>query len=170
MEITINIPSEIANDELEVLFKKILEERREPKTFGELVRNRPFFTPCFPNRDAREEPVYIFENPHFHNDDAWKLFVSLGKLLHQATDKYRIRGLRGAHMDCYHYPDNITHHKPPRTISELTTEEKTISANMMEEMIDIWNRYMVQVHPCAICNYEDGKGFIEVPAKNPLEK
>ena len=42
--------------------------------------------------------------------------------------------------------------KPPKTIEELTEEQLAASVAMLDEMIEIYNRYYKKIHPSVLVN------------------
>lgn len=75
--------------------------------------------------------------------DAFKTFSYLAKLLHRKDYKFYM-------SETYHGSNipyiRMTNREKIPTYKEMTYEQHMLSAEMLNEMIPIWNRYFSQVH------------------------
>lgn len=125
-------------DEVEALREEIRQKSncKENRIF-DLVKEKPLNTP---RNLIDDKPVFGFSARC--NYDAWKCFLSLAKLVNKKSDVF--------YMDKTHqmglpYIRSISE-KAPRTTFQLTEHQLQCAVDMLNEMIPIYNKYMVLEH------------------------
>lgn len=129
-----------------------------PNSFAYLCNEYPFSVPRFENFDCRSAIVFT----NYSNADAWKCFVALGKIIHEKV-RYKVRGPESRYP---YYPENTIDNKI-RTISQLSQDEIRVSVEMIDEMLSIFNKYMVKTHETVPVDFADGRGYVDVKVLKP---
>ena len=82
---------------------------------------------------------------YFRNTtDAWRLFVQLAKIVHAESYKYYMSTTYpGSYKP---YIRTIGKHEAPKRITDMTDEQITVSIQMLNELIPIYNKYFKQMH------------------------
>lgn len=132
--------------------KKQLEDKEKlfptAKTVNGMLREKPY-----ENVWNTDSDVAIFA-PRVNgcSGEAHKAFVRLAKLLHRCNEKfYMSETYKGSGIP--HIRD-IGNTKIP-TFNEMSYEQHLLSAEMLNEMIPIWNKYFAKVHETV---WYDAKG------------
>lgn len=163
-ENTVAVPCEDLEElkrQAEEINRKIRELSR-PKQLAPYVKEKPFDVP---RNLKNDEPVFGFQPPL--NSEAWLSFMKLAKLIHTKTPQFYMSTAWPGNNRPY---IRSTHASVPRTIDQLTREQIQISANMLDEMIAIYNRYMVMLHEKVIYDPGDGSGPRLVDVMPPEDK
>lgn len=116
---------------------KALSEKVEfvgkPTTFAGVVSAKPYSL-----IKNKEEDIPIFEPvAGFNNDGSWDAFVKLGKTLHRSVGRFQMEKCRNGGF----YIRSVGHVRTPRTIADMTKEQIELSARMIDEMVEVYNRY-----------------------------
>lgn len=112
---------------------------KKSRGFMDLVTEKSL---SLPRNLVNDKPVFGFTS--FSDQDISKLFVAIGKSIHDRN---------GIFYMSTSYPGNTspyirqTETTKIRLISELTEEQIQLSVEMLDEMIKIYNRYMIKCHP-----------------------
>lgn len=78
-------------------------------------------------------------------DIPWKCFSQLGKFLHQSPITYYMSTTHsGSNVPYVRQCENSAH--TPKRYSDMTEEQIKISGRMVEELIEVWNRYFQEVN------------------------
>ena len=124
--------------QLQALNEKI-EYVKKPTSFASVVEIKPygyissvdFYTPVFaPRADCSNE--------------VWKLFIQLGKSIHQSASYFKPD--LPTKWNSRAYIRKISNKKVPKTLAEMSAEQIKLSAEMITEMIGIYNRYFQKVN------------------------
>lgn len=130
-----------------------IKELSAPKQIAPYVTERPLSTP---RKLKDDEPVFGFTD--YLDQDAWSAFVKLAKTVHTKSPQfYMSSAVNYMGPGCRPYIRS-TVSKTPRTIDQLSTEQIKISAEMIDEMVAIYNRYFVMLHEQVIYDPQDGSG------------
>lgn len=153
--------------ELEVLkaqavaIQKRIEELSAPTSIAHMCKNKPYCLPKFKDNDCRNPATFI----DFADADAWKCFLTLGKMIHAKNGVFVQRGTRYLHSPFY--TDEVKKYIPSK-VSDLSKEEARISAEMIDKMVSIYNEYMVKLHTQVVLVDEFGNSRV-VPVQTPIE-
>lgn len=144
MEITYEEYCELKNRVLTL--EEQLKAARLPKkgvALAYLVKQRPISH----IQPIDNKAIYGFRYSTM-NSDAWLEFVKLAKIIHAPNYYYKARRMG----DPVGYMNWFGDTKPPKTIEELTEEQLAASVAMLDEMIEIYNRYYKKIHPSVLVN------------------
>lgn len=131
-------------EELEKIVKDaqaMIAELKAPTQLVTACAVKPLGLPFFSNHDSRENAH--FDKKHYDRK-AWSHLLELGKMIHNQPGQFVARG-----FNCRNpfYTDICsTGGRKVRKISDLTGVEAKISAEMLNEMITVYNKYMVMLH------------------------
>lgn len=141
--------------------QKRIYELSAPVTIANRCKRRPLSLPKLENGDSRNQAIY---NPKWLDQDVWKCFLTLGKMIHAKNGTFVARG--GNWRSDPYFADEV---KPfvPVKISQLTNEEADVSAEMIDKLVEIYNEYMVKLHPTV--NVIDVDGVCHTVAVKPPE-
>ena len=149
MEITYEEYCELKNRVLTL--EEQLKAARLPKkgiALAYLVKQRPISH----IQPIDNKAIYGFRYSTM-NSDAWLEFVKLAKIIHAPNHYYKARrqdvSWKG---NAIGYMSSSGDTKPPKTIEELTEEQLAASVAMLDEMIEIYNRYYKKIHPSVLVN------------------
>lgn len=131
--------------------EKRLKEIESPRSLAYRTKLKPFGLPGLKNGNIEDDATF----GHLYNSNAWNCFKKLGKLIHTKNGVFVQRKKDSI------YPDGCdeTLKTNVQKISDLTSEEADISAEMIDRMIEIYNEYMVKLHPYIICETRSGTKF-----------
>lgn len=165
---TISVPY----NELEELKRQAEEINRRikeltyPNNFSSHIREKPLGLPT--NLDY-SKPVFGFRK--MADMDAWNCFVKLGKLIHRKDSSFYDEYV---HDYPYAYLGETrivkTREAPLPKIKELTEEQIKISADMLDEMISVYNKYMIMLHEYVDYYPMKGKEAIRIKVLKPGEE
>lgn len=159
---------EVSSEELEELKRQAEEINRRikelsaPKQIAPYVLERPLSHP----RNLRDdEPVFGYID--YVDQDAWNAFIKLAKTVHTKSPQFYMDSSihRGG---CLYIRNTVG--ETPRTINQLSLEQIRVSAEMLNEMIAIYNRYFVMLHKHVVYDPRDGSGVQLVDVIPPLPK
>lgn len=159
---------EVSSEELEELKRQAEEINRRikelsaPKQIAPYVSERPLSHP----RNLRDdEPVFGYID--YVDQDAWNAFIKLAKTVHTKSPQFYMDSSihRGG---CLYIRNTVG--ETPRTINQLSLEQIRVSAEMLNEMIAIYNRYFVMLHKHVVYDPRDGSGVQLVDVIPPLPK
>lgn len=153
--------------ELEILkrkaeeIKKRIEEFSQPTSIATFCEKRPYNLPSFKANDARNPVVF----DKLVDLDVWKHFLALAKHIHTKNGIFVQRGM--SYPRTYFFVEEHGKLVPTR-VTDLSREEVIISAKMLDEMISIYNKYMVKLHTEVM--FRDAEGVLKaVPVQLPEE-
>lgn len=100
----------------------------------------------------------IFEYVSTGKNEEWREFEKLGKLLHRPTPIFYMNETsQGSGVQMVRSENNVTRY---RKYDQLTPQQIKLSAEMVDEMIEIWNEYFKKANP--IAKYKDSEGNIKI--------
>lgn len=150
---TVTVPCE----ELEELKRQAEEINRRikelsaPKQIACYVTERPLSTP----RNLKDgEPVFGYID--YVDQDAWNAFIKLAKTVHTKSPQFYMSSTHPS-MGARPYIRS-TRGETPRTIEQLSADQVRISAEMLNEMVAIYNRYFVMLHEQVVYDPRDDSG------------
>lgn len=120
--------------------QKRIDELSAPYSIANLCKKKPLSLPGFEGGDARKDATFYKKTI---DQDVWKHFLSLGKMIHSHNGTFVVRGARYPYSP--YYADEKDKYVPSR-VSQLTREQAVISAEMIDKMVEIFNEYMVKLH------------------------
>lgn len=121
-----------------------LEVSCRPRNFAEVVEKPYGYVRCV------DDKKLIFMPDRTSHDDAWKYICWLGKCIHKEVSKFhRYKG-----SSCV-IKDNSP--RTPRLITEMTDEQMILSANMMNEIVAVYNKYYKMANTHVM--YTDGNMY-----------
>lgn len=139
-----------------------IKELSAPKQIACYVTERPLSTP----RNLKDdEPVFGYID--YVDQDAWNAFIKLAKTVHTKSPQFY---MSSTHPSMGGRPYiRSTCSKTPRTIEQLSADQVRISAEMLNEMVAIYNRYYVMLHEQVVYDPRDGSGaqFVDVIPPQP---
>lgn len=130
--------------------QKRIDELSAPYSIANLCKKKPLSLPGFENGDVRKDATFYRK---IIDQDVWKHFLSLGKMIHSQNGTFVVRGARYPYAP--YYADEKDKYVPSR-VSQLTREQAVISAEMIDKMVEIYNEYMVKLHPTVTVIDVDG--------------
>lgn len=130
--------------------QKRIDELSAPYSIANLCKKKPLSLPGFENVDVRKDATFYRK---IIDQDIWKHFLSLGKMIHSQNGTFVVRGARYPYAP--YYADEKDKYVPSR-VSQLTREQAVISAEMIDKMVEIFNEYMVKLHPTVTVIDADG--------------
>ncbi len=131
-------------EELEKIVKEAQARIAELKAPTQLVTAcavKPLGLPFFNNHDSREN-AYL--DKRHYDREAWSHFLELGKMIHNQPGQFVARGFN--YRNPFYTDICSASRRKVRKISDLTGTEARISAEMLDEMIAVYNKYMVMLH------------------------
>lgn len=144
-------PSELDRLKAQVnAIQKRIDELSAPYSIANLCKKKPLSLPGFENGDVRKDATFYRK---IIDQDVWKHFLSLGKMIHSQNGTFVVRGARSPYAP--YYADEKDKYVPSR-VSQLTREQAVISAEMIDKMVEIYNEYMVKLHPTVTVIDVDG--------------
>lgn len=164
-ENTVSVPCE----ELEELKRKAEEINRRirelsaPKQIAPYVTARPL---SHPRNLKDDEPIFGYTK--WVDQNVWNAFIVLAKVIHTKSPQFYMsttqQGCNRPYIRC-------TRAEIPRTIDQLSMEQIKISAEMLDEMIAVYNRYFLMLHEQVIYDPRDGNApqFLEVLPPESVE-
>lgn len=165
-ENTVSVPRE----ELEELKRQAeeinqrLKELSAPKYISPYVTVKPLSCP----RNLKDgEPVFGYTNRP--DPEAWNTFIRLAKIVHTKSPQFYMSTNWPGGTRPY---IRSTSEETPRRIEQLSVEQVKISAEMLNEMIAVYNRYFLMLHERIVYDPRDGSGpqIVEVqPPRNEEE-
>ena len=157
---TVSVPSE----ELEELKRQAEEINRKikelsaPKQIAPYVTARPL---SHPRNLKADEPVFGYTQ--WIDQDVWNAFIKLAKAVHTKSPQFYMSTS---------YPGRpyirCTRAETPKTIEQLSVEQVKISAEMLDEMIAVYNRYFSMLHEQVVYDPRDGSGPRLVEVHQPI--
>lgn len=142
-----------------------IKELSAPKQIAPYVVERPLSHP----RNLEDgRPVFGYSK--WVDQNVWNAFIALAKSVHTKSPQF--------YMDSTH-PSiggrpyiRSTRGETPRTINQLSMEQIKVSAEMLNEMIAIYNRYFVMLHEQVVYDPRDGSGaqLVDVIPPQPDEE
>ena len=130
--------------------QKRIDELSAPYSIANLCKKKPLSLPGFEDGDVRKDATFYRK---IIDQDIWKHFLSLGKMIHSQNGTFVVRGARYPYAP--YYVDEKDKYVPSR-VSQLTREQAVISAEMIDKMVEIFNEYMVKLHPTVTVIDADG--------------
>lgn len=156
----------VRREELEELKKQAEEINRRikelsaPKHLAPYVSEKPLSHP----RNLKDDiPIFGFTN--YVDQDAWNSFLNLAKTVHTKSPQFYMDVAFDLYSRSHKRPYiRSTRDAKPRYIEQMTMEQIRISAEMLNEMIAVYNRYYVMLHSHVMYDPKDGSGtqIIEV--------
>ncbi len=152
----ISVCNESNLNELDILkaqvnaIQKRIDELSAPYSIANLCKKKPLSLPGFEGGDVRKDATFYKKTI---DQDVWKHFLSLGKMIHSHNGTFVARGARYPYSP--YYADEKDKYVPSR-VSQLTREQAVISAEMIDKMVEIFNEYMVKLHPTVTVIDVDG--------------
>lgn len=125
---------------LEALEKVVGYEVKSIPSFSSLVKRKPYVT-LRPIKD--DVPEFKFSS--VGSSDAWNAFLSLAKTYLKENDRYYMGEASTYGMSKRPYIRNVDSDKV-RVISKAPIEKQILAAQMVSEMVDVYNRYFVEAH------------------------
>lgn len=149
---TVSVPCE----ELEELKRQAEEINRRIKELSAPKQIAPYVTvrPLSHPRNLKEsEPIFGYTQ--WVDQDVWNAFIKLAKAVHVKSPQFYMS------TTCPEYGRPYirrTRAEMPRTIEQLSVEQVKLSAEMLDEMIAVYNRYFSMLHEQVIYDPRDGSG------------
>lgn len=142
---------------------KALSEKVEfvgkPTTFAGVVTVKPYSS-----IKNKEEDIPVFEpTAGYGSDDAWNAFVKLGKTIHRSISRFQMEKCRTGGL----YIRSIGHIRTPRTIADMTKEQIELSARMIDEMVEVYNRYFAMANQYVLFAQDNSGSYEEVSIRYP---
>lgn len=137
---------------------KRIKELEQPRIIADRVSVKPFLPPRFVSSDCRNSVAFR----EYYDVEAWGHFLALAKLLCRKNGVFRRRG------GCWPYHMYEDEGKKIKKISDMSSKDAEVAAEMLEELVSIYNRYMYRTHSVIQADFGDGD-IIEVPVINPDE-
>ena len=135
---------------------KRIKELEQPRIIADRVSVKPFLPPRFIECDCRNSVAFR----EYYDVEAWGHFLSLAKLLCRKNGVFRRKDGRWP----YHmYEDE---RKRIKKISDMSPKDAEVAAEMLEELVSVYNRYMYRTHSVVQADFGDGD-IIEVLVINP---
>lgn len=146
-------------DRLVTLERAIAPEEIKRTTFADLVEIKPFSTPR-----PIDPHIAEFGFIDYRNDRAWKAFLEVAKEYLRESDSF--------YMDrCFHGPYiRSISADPVRVIDKAPYEKQLIAAQMVREMVEVFNRYFVEAHKDVWYKPSPCEDAILVRVHMPVEK
>lgn len=148
----------VRREELEELKKQAEEINRRikelsaPKHLAPYVSEKPLSHP----RNLKDD-VPIFGYTNFPDHDAWNSFLNLAKTVHTKSPQFYMGTAFDLHSSSHQRPYiRSTGVTRPRYLEQMTMEQIKTSAEMLNEMIAIYNRYYVMLHSHVMYDPKDG--------------
>lgn len=165
MACTVEIPYE----EIEELKRQAEEINRRikelsaPKQIAPYVTERPL---SHPRNLKQNEPVFGYTR--YVDQDVWNAFIKLAKAIHTKSPQFYMGTTSPGSPNLY---IRSTYAETPRTIDQLSAEQVKVSAEMLNEMIAIYNRYFLMLHEQVLYDPRDGSGvhLIDVIPPDPAK-
>nr|WP_317379441.1 hypothetical protein [uncultured Faecalimonas sp.] len=132
-------------EELEKIVKDAqarIAELKAPMQLATMCTIKPLRLPRFVNEDSRENAW--FSEGCYYDRDAWLHFLELGKMIHNQPGRFEARG--SGQINPFYVDNTGIGRRKVKKISDLTGTEARISAEMLDEMIAVYNKYMVMLH------------------------
>lgn len=141
-----------------------IKELSCPKGFAVNTSLKPLSSPINLKND---EPVFGYTE-NYYDRDAWKSFIYLGKSIHEKIGQFYMDSAYG--FNYYRRPYiRKTKNIIPKTIAELTDEQIRISCQMINELVEIYNRYYAMLHTEVVYDPNDGSGPLKIKVLSPSE-
>lgn len=144
----------VSCEELEELKRQAEEINRRinklsaPKQIAPYVTVRPL---SHPRNLKDDEPIFGYTQ--WVDQDVWNAFIKLAKAVHSKSPQFYMStaypGSSRPYIRC-------TNAETPRTIEQLSVEQIKISAEMLDEMIAVYNRYFSILHERVVYDPRDG--------------
>ena len=142
----------------------VLNERIEgvgrPRNFAEVVLKPYDYVRCVDSENL------IFTPDRKAGGEAWRLICQLGKTVHQNTPRF-FKSSYTYGKPCV-LRDNNT--RSPRTLVDMTDEQMLLSAKMMNEIVEVYNKYFEQANRFALYADRRNGAFEEIPIFYHIEK
>ena len=158
---TVSVPSE----ELEELKRQAEEINRKikelsaPKQIAPYVTARPLSHP----RNLKDgDPIFGYTQ--WVDQDVWNAFIKLAKAVHTKSPQFYMSTAWAGNNRPY---IRCTRAETPKTIEQLSVEQVKISAQMLDEMIEVYNRYFSMLHEQVVYDPRDGSGPQVVEVRHP---
>ena len=90
-----------------------------------------------------DEPIFDYR---YMSNDAWTLFVKLSKMIHEPSDRFYMGTSSTYPTYGRPYIRSYKNGKAPAKIAEMTEEQVSISIDMLNELIPIYNKYFRLTH------------------------
>lgn len=142
-----------------------IKELSNPVQIAPYVKQKPLDVP---RNLSNKRPVFGFTERC--NCDAWNAFVKLAKTVHTESPEFY---MDTAYSGFCNYKEPFIRYNsknPPRSIRQLTHKQLLISAEMLNEMIEIYNKYFVMLHTEVTYDPKDGSGARKVTVISPDEE
>lgn len=129
---------------LEALEKAVGNDAKSIPAFFTLVKNKPY-SYIRPVKD--DVPEFRFS--HVPSSDAWGAFLALAKSYLRENDRFYMGETPVNGFLTRKYIRSTTSDKV-RVIAKAPIEKQLLAAQMVSEMVDVYNRYYVEAHKEAI--------------------
>ncbi len=107
-----------------------------------------------------EDDVPIFV-PFDSGGDTWNLFMRLAKILHKQDWKFYMDSTM--RFSCKNpYIRTVGNHNVSTRISQLSDKQITLSVQMLNELIPIYNKFFQMAHEVVLYKPDDSGGFQNV--------
>lgn len=127
-----------------------IKELSAPKQIAPHVTVRPL---SHPRNLKDEEPIFGYTG--WVDQDVWSAFIKLAKTVHEGSPQFYMSTTCSGSSQPY---IRQTGGGTPRTIDQLSIDQIKISAEMLDEMIAVYNRYFLMLHKQVIYDPRDGSG------------
>ena len=127
-----------------------IKELSTPKQIAPYVTERPL---SHPRNLKEDEPVFGYTR--YVEQDVWNAFMKLAKAVHVKSPQFYMSTTRPG---CGRPYIRCTRAEMPRTIEQLSVEQVKLSAEMLDEMIAVYNRYFSMLHERVVYDPRDGSG------------
>lgn len=127
-----------------------IKELSAPKHIAPHVTVKPL---SCPRNIKSDKPIFGYRRGY--DQDVWNAFIKLAKAVHTKSPQYYMSTTCSGGYDPY---IRSTSEETPRTVDQLSNEQIKISAEMLNEMIAIYNRYFMMLHEQVIYDPRDGSG------------
>lgn len=161
---------EIPYKEIEELKRQAEEINRQikelsaPKQIAPYVTERPL---SYPKNLEEDKPIFGYTK--HYDQSVWNAFIVLAKAIHIKTPQFYMSTASPGSPRPY---IRSTYAEAPRTIDQLSAEQIKVSAEMLNEMIAIYNRYFLMLHEQVLYDPRDGSGahLIDVIPPEPAKE
>lgn len=151
MEITREEYLELVN-KIDSLQATLSNATDQPFSLGDMIAEKPI-EHVRPMDDASIPPTFEFSRKLI--GDAWKCFRELARLVNTDSPVFQVRRNINSYSGRYFVGFAGGFPKPPTT-KQMTPQQKDISAQMLNEMIPIYNKYYKMLHSEVLYTNVDG--------------
>lgn len=147
----------VSSQELEELKRQAeelnqrIKELSKPRQIAPYVSVKPLDVP---RNLYNNKPIFGFTERC--DPDVWNAFIRLAKSIHTESPEFYMdtaygNGIRKPYI-------RSTLKNAPRSIHQLSQQQVRISAEMLDDMIAVYNKYMAMLHTQVVYDPKDGSG------------